>query len=155
MRALNILSTASACITLCSCFGGGIVHGKRKVYENFSIQESTRPIYKVSESTPFTTNPTKLEIKKKWGSPSESKVEKRQEIWTYHTDTAFVGVVPMVGVGVPILVPTGRNGIDIYFMRSSDKATKAISRYTSWSGGYYGPPDESGTSPSGWQKLQD
>ena len=64
----------------------------------------------------------------------------------------MAGAVPMVGVGVPVVVPTGSDYTDIYF--TNGVAMKAYETYTSWSGGYYGPADES-TGKRTFNKLGD
>lgn len=52
----------------------------------------------------------------------------------------MAGVVPMIGVGIPLVVPTGSDYTDIYIQNGT--TIKAYKHYTSWSGGYYGPSDD-------------
>ncbi len=59
----------------------------------------------------------------------------------------------MVGIGIPIVAPAGKNGVDFYFRLGDTRATKAVVRGSRWSGGYYGPEDFSGASNTGFHAL--
>jgi len=64
----------------------------------------------------------------------------------------MAGAVPMVGVGVPLVVPIGSEYVDIYM--KDQLAIRAEMLGTTWSGGYYGPENE-GTGNTGFHKLKD
>ena len=135
-----------------SCVGGGVVHSKKDVYSSFRIMMV--PDMKEILDGKGAKNPSSSAIRKQWGEPSRIRSTRKDAIWTYNKTPRFTGVVPMVGVGIPLIVPTGMDGIDIFFSKGSDIPYKAEERTTTWSGGYYGPENE-GTSTSGFQKLTD
>lgn len=136
-----------------SCVGGGVVHSKKHVYSSFQIMmvPNTKEIFDGNGSK----NPSSSVIRKQWGKPNRIRSTKKEAVWTYNKTPRFAGIVPMVGVGVPLIVPTGVDGIDIFFSKGSDIPYKAEERTTTWSGGYYGPADEANSSGSGFQKLSD
>ena len=85
---------------------------------------------------------------------ADSKIDEKDGvvIWRYKTGMSMVGVVPMVGVGIPLVVPTGSDYTDIYI--KNELAVKAHVSSTTWSGGYYGPANE-GTDKKTFNKLGD
>lgn len=135
-----------------SCVGGGVVHSRKHVYHSFKILMV--PNTRIISDGNGADNPPSSVIRKQWGEPSRIKSNRKSEIWTYNTTPRFTGVVPMVGVGIPLMVPTGVDGIDIFFAKGSDIPYKAEERTTNWSGGYYGPANEA-TTNSGFHKLTD
>jgi hypothetical protein len=138
---------------LSGCVGAGAIHTKKKSLEHFRFT-SLDSDFKVIVESDSEINPAKDEIIEKWGDPDKIKQEKENLIWVYETGTRWAGAVPMVGIGVPLAVPTGKDKTEFYFSLGSDRPHSAIVYYTSWSGGYYGPGD-TGTMENGFHKLQD
>ena len=122
---------------LTGCIGGGVVHSKKEELDHFRLGQKGYIL-----PTKNIDNPTESVVAEKWGEPDLKRNERDFTVWRYKTGVRFTGVVPMVGIGVPLLVPTGSDHVDIYMKKG--RALKASRFYTGWSGGYYGPEHEGG-----------
>jgi hypothetical protein len=142
------LFLALACCLLSGCYGGGVVHSRTTTTENFSLGYRGEVHPESKEG-----NPTEAKLQELWGKP-DSKIDEKDGvvIWRYKTGMSMAGVVPMVGVGIPLVVPTGSDYTDIYI--KNELAVKAHVSSTTWSGGYYGPANE-GTDKKTFNKLGD
>ena len=124
------------------CVGGGIVYSKKTTYENFSIWASSSKEFKYIDTSTELKNPNKSDFIKVWGEPNKIKYEKETTIWIYKTDTSWAGIVPMIGIGIPLIIPTGTNCIELHFYNDEDHPFLGVAYHTSWAGFAYGPKVE-------------
>jgi hypothetical protein len=165
-------------VLLCctGCFGGGVVYSKRQTLQDFSIQSYSHvpyPSQAVRSSGPSAlqsaasqpavpnpplspdqnlANPTEADVRALWGEPDSSSKEKDGVVvWRYDNGPNLVGVVPMIFLPIPIIVPIGSNYSEIYF--KDGRAFKASFSEMAAAGGYYGPANEAtGKCQWNWMK---
>ena len=139
---------------LSACIGAGVIHNKTESYEQFGFTTYSSEDLKVIIESEIEENPSKQDFIERWGEPAKIKQTGDTTIWTYKTGVRWAGAVPMIGIGIPVAVPTGKNSIELHFRHGEDRPYLAQESYTTWSGGYYGPENES-SMKSGFHKLED
>ena len=147
-RTINFLCIVFGCGLLSGCYGGGVVHSKTKTFERFGLGYKGDVYLQTAAE-----NPTEAKLQELWGKPDTTRHEKDDVVvWRYKTGVSAAGLVPMVGVGIPLVVPTGSDYVDFYI--KNGVAVKAHVSSTTWSGGYYGPANEN-TDKKTFNKLGD
>lgn len=147
-------------LTLTSCFGLGTMYVANKDYTRFEIVESKPPVYtctSVVKDTKRPRNPTREEVVASWGQPKSKRQSADEEVWRYHDGMLnFSGITPMVGIGIPLWVPTGYDGCDIHFPRGNAPALKAVQRSTEEGGaGFFLISGEGHDNKPGFYKVGD
>lgn len=99
----------------------------------FNLEKSVRVIHGGNPGP----NPTGKEIKAIWGEPGRIAAQASDSVWTYDTKPGVAGVVPIVYLPPPLLVPTHFDGIDFHFRERANRPYQAIERSSRVSGGYY------------------
>ncbi|MEM1084144.1 MAG: hypothetical protein AAGI48_08470 [Verrucomicrobiota bacterium] len=123
---------------LCSCVGGGVMVGKREEMGGFAVNETrSKPLRRATEAS-ANQNPSKQQLSKSWGNPDQQRNEGGEEIWEYRSGLAWRGAVPMIGIGLPLVVPVGKNGYDFHFPEGSSKADRLVIRSNEMKGAYFG-----------------
>ena len=127
-----------------------MVHPKEDRYTHFTVDSKFRShIFGGQESAP---NPNKSEITAAWGKPDKVIPQGTQaEIWQYSNGFNWRGVVLMIGIPIPLVLPLSRSYTEVYF--AGDKAEWALSSYGTWSGGCL-CPDNEGNMKYGFRKLE-
>ena len=83
------------------CVGMGFVYGKEYECANPTLLEKSS----------IACDPSKVELvtkqvlMQKWGEPDGKQIKGSTEHWTYKIDTGYIGVVPMIGIGIPLILP--------------------------------------------------
>lgn len=149
LKSIILLLPVIPTIALTSCFGGGLYHTKKDVLTSFRFEKFLPNTRKLVDGK-GARNPSGKEIIAAWGEPDRRKAVERDIVWTYDSDLAYSGVVPMAGVAIPLVVPTGVNGTDFYFSGQSPIPYKAEKRYSTLSGSFVAPLD--GPPPHGGYK---
>ena len=152
---LKMKLAGTCCLSLLyltSCVGGGIVVGKKEEKAAFAINETrSKPMRRVMP--PEGKNPSQNEIRSSWGEPSRKKQKDGEEVWVYHSGLSIRGAVPMLGIGIPLIVPVGKNGYDFHFSQGKDRAEKLVVRENNFKGGYFGVSSFSESKGIGFHKL--
>lgn len=111
------IATLALLITLSSCIGF-IAHGRstRQIEQPYLTQE--RRSVKYPENNHSYT-PT--DVEQLWGAPDKKKtISPNTEAWVYNdnSELRWTGIILLaVLIPVPIMVPTGRDGTELYFER--------------------------------------
>lgn len=75
---------------------------------------------------------TKADVTRSWGGPDDmQRNQYGQEIWAYKNGLAWLGIVPILGVGIPLALPIGNDYTYITFAHGRVQSCRA--EYTSWS----------------------
>jgi hypothetical protein len=137
-------------LVLSACVGGAVVYPKKEKYTHFSVSSLSRSL-PIAGYRPD-HNPTKSEITAAWGKADEIIIQRRQEqIWKYTNGFNWYGVVPMIGIGIPLVLPVSRDYTEVYF--KGDNAEWAVFSHETWSGGCW-CPDNEGNMKYGFRKLE-
>lgn len=125
-------------LLLSGCVGIGVVHSKVEEYGDFAL--SGKPNLRPNEKGAV----TKAELKSKWGEPDKIKNadDPRQQRWVYYDGLSWAGVIPMIGIGIPLILPSGHDYVEITF--ADEKAIGARRSRTGWTGFACGFLDEGG-----------
>jgi hypothetical protein len=122
---------------LSGCVGIGFVHSKVDEYDGFLL--GPKPEVRGGGNVGI----TQADVKSQWGTPD--KIEDgatAKQRWIYYDGLSWAGVIPMIGIGIPLLVPSGRDYVEMVF--DGDKAFRARRSRTGWSGFICGFLDEGG-----------
>jgi hypothetical protein len=149
-RSIFPAAIALAMLVLSGCLGAGIIHPKEDRETHFSIQSKFRShLFGGQQSAP---NPNKSELTAAWGKPDRVIPQgPGTEIWRYPNGFNWHGVVLMIGIPIPLMLPLSRSYTEVYF--AEDKAEWALTSYGSWSGGCL-CPDNEGSMRYGFRKLE-
>lgn len=107
------LFSLSVVLLLSGCVGIGIAH--RKEWHN------PNEIAKSME-----------EVKRRHKGEPQIKHEDNKEVWTYKKESAHWGIVPIVVIPIPLVLPVGTNYDRIEF--ENGKCVKEIVEYNGWTG---------------------
>lgn len=110
------------------CVGLGVVYGKEDECNSPVILEKAA----ISCNQPKAEVVTKQAVALKWGEPDSKYTQGVAEYWTYKVDTGYVGIVPMIGVGIPLILPLRANKVILTI--ENEKLSKATTVQTGWSG---------------------
>jgi len=110
------------------CVGMGFVYGKEHECANPTLMEKAAISCDPSKAALV----TKQALMQKWGEPDGKQVNGTTERWTYKIDTGYIGIVPMIGIGIPLILPLRNNKIILTL--ESENLTKATTIQTDWSG---------------------
>lgn len=61
----------------------------------------------------------------------------------------------MLGFGIPLVIPVGKNGYDFHFPAGADRAGSLVVTSNHFSGGYYGVSAFSDSKGIGFHKMGD
>lgn len=116
----------------------GVVYSKNKHYNGFYVRQGDKgAVY----PNIVALNPKEKIVKESWGMPDSIYYENDGKmVWHYKMGMSFAGIVPMIGIGIPLIVPSGSDYVNICF--KNGRAVEATESFTGWSGGYYGPKNE-------------
>ena len=78
----------------------------------------------------------KADVLKAWGQPDSKKLKGEIEYWRYEHGLAWAGLIPVLIVPVPLVLPVGKNGATLAF--SGDELVSAVSRDRDMAGGMCG-----------------
>lgn len=120
------------------CVGMGFVYGKERECTNPTLMEKATISCDPSKAELL----TKRALMQKWGEPDGKQVNGSTEHWTYKIDTGYIGIVPMLGIGIPLILPLRNNRIILTL--ESENLTKATTIQTDWSGYMCGLLNENG-----------
>lgn len=82
-------------------------------------------------------NYQKFDVLQAWGEPDAKKVGGEIEYWIYKQDSlAWAGLIPMVIIPIPLVVPVGKNSVTLGF--SGDELVSAVSQDRDGAGGVCG-----------------
>lgn len=138
---------------LTSCVGLGVMKGERKEHATFAINETrSKPMRRLVESDGG-RNPTRKEIESCWGSPNKKSEVSGEELWSYDRGLSVRGAVPMLGIGIPLLAPVGKNSFDFHFSSGGERACKLVVNKNRMWGGYFGVSAFSETRKFGFHKF--
>lgn len=113
------------------CAGIAFVHTKETRLNKFWPDDS----YGLMSLTPdckYKRNPTKKEVRSSWGKPDDTFLKGQLAVWQYDNGMNWYGVIPMLGIPIPLVLPLTRSHIDIYFL--GDSGQYATMQAEDWSG---------------------
>jgi hypothetical protein len=127
--------------------------GKREEMTGFEVNQTrSKPLRRVTPGA-AAGNPGKDELAASWGQPDRRRSEDGGEVWVYDAGLAWRGAVPMIGIGIPLVAPVGRNSYDFHFPQASQRAGKLVATSNEMSGGYFGPGAFSNRAGFGFNDL--
>jgi len=111
-----------------------------KTFAPATVAEKPAP-YSVAGSTRTfgPENPTSLWLRQHWGEPSYIKQITRptaSEVWTYNFDHKWCGVIPIIVVPVPLLLPVGRERVIFQIQNGKVASAKVttLGGHQTWAG---------------------
>ena len=141
--------------SLTSCVGIGVMGGKKEEHSSFGINETrSKPMRRVTDAEGG-RNPTRKEIQSSWGEPNQKCEEGGEELWCFDSGLAIRGAVPMLGIGIPLVIPIGKNSYDFHFPAGADRASRLVVNENQMRGGYLGVSAFSETKKLGFHKFED
>jgi hypothetical protein len=112
---------------LSGCVGIAFVHPKVDEHDRFYL--AARPSV-LPTSAP---NTTKTEATEHWGTPDKIEhVDAVRERWFYYNSLSWAGIIPMLILPIPMVIPTGHDYVELLF--EGENAVKARTSQTGWSG---------------------
>jgi hypothetical protein len=112
----KLISALTLCLLSQGCVGVAIVKTRTATYQNPRVSNEAgiyglgQPDTSQTNSIPYTT--TWLE--EHWGKPKSIRhvgAGGLDEVWVYKFDPLWIGVVPIVLVPIPLLLPTEREQV--------------------------------------------
>jgi len=124
-----IIFIISISLLITGCVGIGVVHSKDRQSEC---------------ENQYTRDYTLNYLNKIYGeAKSISVIDKNTTTYLYTIDNmAWRGVIPMIGIGIPFVLPIGTDYYEITY--TDDKCIKTKEEYTEWSGYMCGYVNENG-----------
>jgi len=114
------------------------VHSKLDEHDRFHL--AARPSV-LRTSAP---NTTKTEATEQWGRPDKTEhVDAIRERWFYFNGLSWAGIIPMLILPIPLVIPTGHDYVELLF--EGENAVNARTSQTGWSGFACGLLDTSGS----------
>ncbi|MDB6076434.1 MAG: hypothetical protein JWO82_181 [Akkermansiaceae bacterium] len=130
LRSSRLLLSAALCLAFSSCFGLGTVYVGQKEHPHFEVRQLPSQSYtsgRAIRDTKGARNPTREQVAATWGQPRHKRTSANEEIWNYPEDRmVFAGLIPMAGIGIPLVVPVGHESCDIHFAPGEGPALKAV-----------------------------
>jgi len=123
---INHIIGLASIILFNGCVGIGIVHQHERD-EEYYVGKTVNEIEKIFQERKLVDKYT----------------ENNKLIYEYEIeDVAYRGIVPMIIIGIPLIIPVGSNETNIEF--ENGVCTKAVEGYTNWSGYMCGLLNENG-----------
>jgi hypothetical protein len=122
------LLTITISMIMTGCVGIGVVHSKTRISECDSY-------YAKEKNLNY--------LKNLYGEPKDITIKENTTSYLYTKDNmALRGVIPMIGIGIPLVLPIGT---DYYIIKYKDEDCIDIEEeYTEWSGYMCGYLNENG-----------
>ncbi|MGB6221824.1 hypothetical protein [Haloferula sp.] len=114
--------TLIALMSLNSCVGVGIVKGEKKEHSSFGVTKTKSKASRRIVAQEGGANPSREEIRSKWGAPDRQDLRDGGELWSYDSGLAVRGAIPMLGIGIPLIIPVGKNSYEFSFHAGSKEA---------------------------------
>lgn len=106
-------------LALSGCVGVITIHNPTTHYDAASIKLGGKGYCCSGVNDPVST---KAEIIQSWGQPDKQWTKGNSEMWQYFRDgLSWAGIMPVLVIPVPLLVPTGRHSTTFIF--TDDKLT--------------------------------
>lgn len=121
------------------CAGIAVVHTKEIRFNKFGADDSYG-LKSLSIGYKYKRNPTKEEVKKAWGKPDDTFRKGKLAVWQYDNGMNWYGIIPMVGLPIPLVFPLTRSHIDVYFL--GDSGQYATMQGEDWNGFCWCPNNE-------------
>ncbi|MEP4079401.1 hypothetical protein [Haloferula sp.] len=142
-----------AVVNLTSCVGGGLVVGEKNEHSEFGINATRSTPLRRVVAVENGGNPTRKEITSRWGEPDRRSSEGGEERWTYQSGLALRGAIPMLGIGIPLVIPVGKNRYEFFFPTNSDRSHRLTVTDNQMTGGYFGVSSFSESKGFGYHRL--
>jgi hypothetical protein len=131
MNKSKLISLLSGCLFLQGCVGVVVCSRETKTVENPTIMETpwVDGVMNGRSSTEYTTG----WLKANWGTPANVKVGSAgaEEVWTYtFKRQCWCGVVPMVVIPIPLVVPTGAEKVVFKVREGRVVSAQTVQRHT-------------------------
>lgn len=146
LRVARLSFTFAIFCVFSSCIGMAVIHPFSYERDKFSIYPSSKGSYNSERE-----NPTKDEVLRLWGEPDKIYLEDGIQVWKYNDGVNWIGICPIIGIPIPLILPIWQGKSEIYF--DGNTAIKFYHNYTTWSGFCYCPENE-GNMIYGWRFLK-
>lgn len=122
------------CLLLTACAGVVVIHNPKKNYDGMQFKLMGRGYISGSEER---ISYQKADVLQAWGEPDSKKAKGEIEYWRYEQDgLAWAGLVPVLVIPVPLVVPVGKNHATLGF--SGDELVSAVRKDRTPAGGMCG-----------------
>lgn len=111
---------------LSGCVGVATMHNPEKKHEELNFKLMGRGfLFDYQEKN---HNYSKSDVIEIWGKPDNKEVRGSVEYWRYKQEgLAWAGVIPMIVIPIPLVVPVGRNSVTLGF--NGNELVSATSQY--------------------------
>ena len=122
------------CLLLSACAGVLVMHNPKTTHDSKQLELMGRGyISGDGERSSY----QKADVLQAWGEPDSKKTRGEIEYWRYEQDSlAWTGLVPVLVIPVPLVVPVGQNHAILGF--SGGELVSAVSRDRDMAGGMCG-----------------
>lgn len=138
-RTFALVTLAAAALAVSGCVGIGFMHPMETRFQHFGTDKINGK-KNLAAYIRKDGNPSKEDVQAAWGKPNVIFRHDKLEVWQYHNGMNWYGVIPMIGIPIPLVLPITRSKIDIYFL--GDAAQYATAQSTTWSGFCFCPNSE-------------
>ena len=121
------------CLLLSGCAGVLVMHNPKKTHDSDEFRLMGRGYISAKRAH---SGYQKADVLKAWGEPDSKKIKRGVEYWRYEQGLAWAGLIPVLVVPVPLVLPVGKNSATLAF--SGDELVSAVSRDRDMSGGMCG-----------------
>ncbi len=131
MNRVSLIPLLPVCLLLQGCVGVVVCGRDTKTIKNPTIMEPPH-VASVMEGVGGTEYTT-VWLKAHWGTPTEVKTvsAETEEVWTYNLKRqCWWGVVPMVIIPIPLVVPTGAEKVAFQIRDGRVLSAETVQRHT-------------------------
>lgn len=129
----NIL-VLGMCLLLSACAGVLVMHNPKVTQDSQQLKLMGRGYISVGKEQ---VSYQKADVRQAWGEPDSKKIKGEIEYWRYEQNgLAWAGLVPVLVIPIPLVVPVGKNGATLGF--SGDELVSAVRQDRDVAGGMCG-----------------
>lgn len=111
---MRVIGIAVLMLLLSGCAGVMTVHNPDTEIKDLNFKLASKGFLNTDATE--NSNYTKKSVLEIWGKPDSIKVNGAKEQWKYNqTGLAWAGLIPVIIVPIPLLVPVGKNGVVLVF----------------------------------------